>query len=141
VGLGIKKGDLQRLARAKLEDGLLLFNSGRFSNAYYLAGYAVEFAFKACIAKQISGETIPEKKFILDIHTHDLSKLAGLAGLRNALQTEQDADREFHANWGIAAQWAPEVRYEPTDRSMAQLLLGAIADPQHGVLQWIEKHW
>ena len=49
---GYKRVDLQALAQAKLDDAKLLFDNGRFSNAYYLAGYAVELGLKACIARQ-----------------------------------------------------------------------------------------
>src|SRR5258708_26287810 len=79
--LGMRRAVLQAIAQAKLDDALLLFQHRRFSNAYYLAGYAVEIGLKACIAKQISAETIPDKAFINDIFKHGLRELIGVAGL------------------------------------------------------------
>ncbi len=48
------------LAAAKCEDATLLLAHARFSSAYYLAGYALELALKACIAKQFAAEVIPD---------------------------------------------------------------------------------
>jgi hypothetical protein len=62
---GLKRTDLQALARAKFNDAELLFQHGRFSNAYYLAGYTIEIGLKACIAAQVSAETIPDKAFLI----------------------------------------------------------------------------
>jgi hypothetical protein len=66
----------------------LLFENDRFTNAYYLAGYAVEIGLKACIAAQISAETIPDKAFIKSILSHQFGGLVGLAGLAEALKDE-----------------------------------------------------
>jgi len=49
----ISRDQLRLLAQEKIDDANLLFDHGRFSNAYYLYGYAVEFALKARIAKRI----------------------------------------------------------------------------------------
>jgi HEPN domain-containing protein len=45
--------DLQKLAEDRLLDAEALLAAGRWSAAYYLAGYAVECAIKACIAKLV----------------------------------------------------------------------------------------
>jgi HEPN domain-containing protein len=44
--------DLQRLSRLRIRDAKILLKNGAHESAYYLAGYAVECALKACIAKQ-----------------------------------------------------------------------------------------
>jgi HEPN domain-containing protein len=49
------------MATAKLEDAKLLFESGRYANAFYLCGYSVEFALKSCIARRIAVDAIPDK--------------------------------------------------------------------------------
>lgn len=126
---------------AKLEDSILLSNSDRWSNAYYLAGYAVEMGLKACIARRFVSEAIPDKKFVLAIHTHSLRDLIALAGLKSELRTLEDKDSHFAAYWGIAAQWIPESRYEQTDKFSARLMIDAIKEPNHGVLQWIRNYW
>jgi HEPN domain-containing protein len=47
----VKRKDLQFLARARIAEAKALLGSGNPHGAYYLAGYAVEFALKACIAR------------------------------------------------------------------------------------------
>jgi AbiV family abortive infection protein len=81
MGLGQKRNDLQANAQAKLDDAIILLQNGRYSNAYYLAGYAVEIGLKACIAARITAETIPDKEFIKGILNHQFTRLVGLAGL------------------------------------------------------------
>ncbi len=53
----LTKADLEALAETRLEDSIFLLQAGRSSSAYYLAGYAVELALKACIAKSFQPNT------------------------------------------------------------------------------------
>lgn len=47
MGLGYSRLDLRANAQAKLDDAVMLCKTGRYSNAYYLAGYSVEIGLKA----------------------------------------------------------------------------------------------
>ena len=47
----VSRKTLQALAEGKLDDALLLLRNNRCSNAYYLAGYALELGFKAAACK------------------------------------------------------------------------------------------
>ena len=47
----MNRADLQKLAEERLADAELLLANGRFGGAYYLSGYVVECALKACIAQ------------------------------------------------------------------------------------------
>lgn len=138
MGLGHRRDDLRANAKAKLDDAIILLKFKRYSNAYYLAGYAVEIGLKACIAAQFSADVIPDKNFVNDIYRHELKELVGLAGLSAQLK-EQDDD--FQTNWAIVAQWKPKSRYESIDPMSAQLIISAITDPKSGVLQWIKTYW
>ena len=138
---GLSRQLLQKLSLGKIEDAALLFEAERWSSAYYLAGYAVEFALKACIARRFAAEAIPDKKFVLAVHSHSLKELVGLAGLKAELLTHEGKDSHFAANWGITAQWLPDTRYEQTDKASAQYLIEAIRQPDHGVLKWIQIYW
>jgi hypothetical protein len=133
--------DLQKLSQAKLDDALLLCEAKRYSNAYYLGGYAVELGLKACAAKQIREHQIPDKAFVNGILTHEFSKLVNLAGLKTYLTQAQDDDHLFQAYWGIISEWSPDARYAIVDSMSAELLLTAISDINHGVLKWIQTHW
>src|SRR5437868_11244423 len=137
MAYGLKRTDLQSIAQAKVDDAHLLFQNGRFSNSYYLAGYAIEIALKACIAAQISAETIPDKDILRKVLNHEFPVLVGLAGLATALKEQQDSDSLFAANWAIVSEWNPDVRYESTDSTAAQQMLSALTDAASGVLQWI----
>lgn len=140
-GRAMKRTDLQAYAQAKIDDALLLLNHSRWSNAYYLAGYSVEFALKACIAKQVSADTIPDKAILNGVLSHEYAKLVGLAGLKGDLKGEQDANPDFAANWGIVSEWSPDARYRANSAMETQLLLQAITAPNNGVLPWIKRYW
>jgi HEPN domain-containing protein len=134
VSLGHTRTELRAGARAKLDDAILLFENKRYSNAYYLSGYAVELGLKACVAAQMTAETIPGKEVIKGILEHQASKLVGLAGLKAELKEQQDNDPDFAANWAVASEWMPDSRYEVTeDPISSQALISAIADPKSGV--------
>ncbi len=141
MGIGNKRTDLQSYAQAKLDDACILFQNGRYSNAYYLAGYAVELGLKACIAVHINAETIPDKEFIRNVWSHKFQVLIGLAGLATELKDQKDKDPVFAANWAIVSEWSPDARYDPRDVTSAQTIITAIAHPESGVLQWIKIHW
>lgn len=137
----MRRLDLQALAQAKLDDAILLLKNQRAGNSYHLAGYCVELGLKACIARQIAADTIPDKSILGGVLTHEFDKLLGLAGLKDELRTAQKKDAELAANWGIAARWTPESRYRNIVLIEAQYLVQAIADVDHGVLRWIRQYW
>jgi HEPN domain-containing protein len=137
----VKRQDLQALSQAKIDDAVLLSQSGRWGNAYYLAGYAVELGLKACISRQISADTIPDIAILKGVLTHEFDKLLGLAGLKDELRTEQKQSVDFSVNWGIASEWTPDDRYRAKTAIEAQYLIEAVADGKDGVLQWIRRYW
>jgi hypothetical protein len=137
----LTRTDLQRLAQLRLEDAILLLQANRSSSAYYLAGYSVELALKACIAKLIQPDTIPEKAFVNAIYTHKLDSLVATAGLRPHFDTEIKVDQQFAAYWAITNNWSEESRYAFWDPISAAALLQAIGEPSHGVFQWVKRHW
>lgn len=141
MSFGLSKNVLQTLADARIAEASALYEAERWSGSYYLAGYAIEFSLKACIAKMITSNVIPDREFINRTFTHSPLQLVGHAGLSAELKKQQQMDAEFHANWGVVSQWNVESRYEVTDRSSAQLLLNAIVEQHHGVLPWIKTFW
>jgi hypothetical protein len=133
--------ELQQLAEEALRDAQILLREGSWSFAYYLAGYAVELAIKACIAKTFKADTIPSKQRVLDIYQHKLSKLIGMAELGPDLQNQEQASQNFRAAWGVVNLWSPEDRYRVNSEQNARDLISAISDATHGVLPWIRQHW
>jgi hypothetical protein len=134
------RADLQRLAEKKLADAKHLLADGRWGSAYYLAGYAVELALKACIAKTFKAETIPDKALVNATYSHDFTNLVGTAGLTADLKSRQAA-QPFAVNWGVAVRWSEESRYESKGEQDAKDLIAAIEDATDAVLAWIKTHW
>jgi|SRR5215471_11630024 len=137
----LTKVDLEALATTRLEDAILLLRAGRSSSAYYLAGYAVELALKACVAKTFQPNAIPDKAFVNEIYTHSLEKLLSMAGLLQLFSADSRTDPQLGAAWGIASKWTESSRYLLWDSISASSLISAIADPDHGVFQWVKRHW
>ena len=48
----MNRNDFQKISRLRVKEAKALLDSGYPVGAYYLMGYAVECALKACIAKQ-----------------------------------------------------------------------------------------
>jgi hypothetical protein len=132
---------LAKLAEAKAWDSLLLFEHGRHSNAYYLAGYAIEIGLKAIIAGEFRSDTFPDKGFVGKIFVHNLEALVGLAGLATELRQRRQSNPRFDSNWAIAANWTEEARYEVTDSMRAAAMLDAVLNEEDGLLPWLKTHW
>lgn len=139
--VGLRRSDCQIYAQSKLDDALLLANKGRFGSAYYIAGYSIEMALKACIAKQFAEHVIPDARFVNAIYSHKFRDLISVAGLAGELKKEEQRKHQFSAYWGLVCEWSPESRYEPADKYSAQLLIQAISCKDDGVFRWIQKYW
>jgi HEPN domain-containing protein len=137
----VSRSDLQSLASSKLSDAKLLLRRGRYSSAYYLAGYAVEFALKSAIARQIQQHVLPDPRFIREVYQHDLDRLVGLARLRVDLDGTRRASARFDANWVIVSDWSVESRYELLDSVRGAAMVKAVSERSSGVFQWVQQHW
>lgn len=138
MGFEVSRTEFQTLALEKLSDATHLFENRRWSNAYYLAGYAVELALKACIAKSFKAETLPDLKFVKDTYVHALGKLVDQAGLKWDLE---GAAEQVRVNWAIINKWQPEARYKAYSEDAATNILKAISDAEQGVMPWIRARW
>ena len=132
--------DLQNLALARLEEVEVLLNNHKYSGAYYLSGYVIECALKACIAKQTQEFYFPDKKTVMDSYTHDLEKLVKVAKLDKELRSLLD-DPNFSLRWLEVRDWSEESRYQTHSQQKALDIYLAITDPTHGVLQWLQQHY
>lgn len=137
----ITKKDLETLSETRLDDAVQLFQMARYSAAYYLSGYAVELGVKACIAGLFQANTIPEKSFVNAVYSHRLDELLGLTGIKRELQDDMKKDPALSAAWGVASKWTETSRYSMWDQFAAESMINAVGDQQHGVLQWLKKHW
>ena len=137
----LSRNDLQKLAEVRLVDSIILSKAERYSSAYYLAGYCIELALKACISKLLHANEIPDPVFVKEIYTHNLGDLLKIAGLRHQYDKDAKIDPLFAAYWGIASKWDETSRYQSWDQFAATTLIQSIHDPDHGVFQWVKKHW
>lgn len=131
------RADLQRLSRLRLQETRGLFRLKQYSGAYYLAGYAVECALKACIAKNTRRFDFPEKDLVNRSYSHDLKKLLEAANLAEALQKAMREDQKLEASWTVVNEWSEQSRYEIWSREDAEQLMDALIRTQGGVLPWI----
>lgn len=138
----MNRDDLQRIARLRVKEAKVLLENGYFSGAYYLLGYAVECALKACIAKQIKRYDFPDRKLVSDSYSHELEKLLSVSGLKSELQKEIQNNPNLEVNWAIVKDWSVESRYS-TDISetTARDFYSAVTTRKNGVLSWLKKWW
>lgn len=136
------RSDLQVLAEARVVDAEALLQEGRWAAAYYLLGYAVECALKACAAKQFHEHEVPDKTIVNDFYTHRLDKLLNISGAKVALEAQAAADPRFQVNWNAVRDWNETSRYDhSTTEARARDMLVAVADPSSGVLPWLKTQW
>lgn len=139
----MNRSDFQRLADLRIKEAKLLLENKCYEGAYYLAGYAVECALKACIAKKTKRFDFPPKdKIVRELYTHNLEQLRKLAELPLDLEAKKKSVIQFELNWAVVKGWKEEVRYETeVDDKRANNLYSAITDKKHGVLSWLKKYW
>jgi hypothetical protein len=134
----MNRDSFQMLAKKRDSDAKALL---RYSGAYYLTGYVIECALKATIAKSTKLYDFPDKRTVIDSHTHNLSDLLRLAGLEHQLTEDAAQDPDLAVNWSVAKDWSEQSRYRSTAARAARDLYNAVHDPQHGVFSWLSQHW
>ena len=127
---------------SEYKEAKVLLDHGCFAGAYYLLGYAVECALKACIARQIRRYDFPDRKLVNDSYTHDLEKLLNISGLKTEFQRAIQTNQSLAVNWAIVKDWSEQSRYS-TDISeiMARDFYSAVTARGQGVLSWLRKRW
>lgn len=137
----------QRLAKTRLQDSRALLGRKRWSAAYYLCGYAVECALKACLLRYLGesgalfGDDRSYLKSLADCWTHDLDKLVKLAGLEDGFEAARKSNAALKNNWVLTKDWDEASRYKEKTEIEARDLYRAVSDNKEGVLWWIQSHW
>jgi HEPN domain-containing protein len=133
--------DFQQLAELRLKEARALLAAGFPEGAYYLAGYAVECALKACISRRTREHDFPDKKLANDSHMHDLKELVRLALLKSELETAVQVDAVLDTNWTIVQDWSENSRYQRKTAQEAASLLLAVEDQTGGLFPWVRQRW
>lgn len=139
--LDLNRSTLQELARIRLREARALLANRHYDGAYYLAGYAVECALKACVARKTRRYDFPDKRIVNKSHTHDLESLVKLAGLEPQRTRQERENQAFARNWAVVKDWNEESRYRTIGEARARDLYAAISRRQHGVMRWIRQYW
>jgi HEPN domain-containing protein len=126
----------------RIREAKALLDAGEWAGSYYLAGYSVECAIKACIARKTKKYEFPDKEFARECYSHNITNLIKLAHMDRDLQKRARAVPEFDANWTIAKDWNEEKRYEKLiSQQLAHDLYRALTAYRFGVLPWLHKFW
>lgn len=137
----ITRSHLKELTNIRLKEARALLSKQLYSGAYYLSGYTIECALKACIAKKTRKSEFPDKQVVANSYTHNLGTLIGVAGLKTQLDGKLNSDKSFAVNWTLVKEWSEESRYVTYKRKEAEDLLLAITDSSNGILLWIQQYW
>jgi len=138
----MNRSDFQTISKRRTLEAKALLNAGQYAGAYYLMGYSIECALKACVAKLVKRYDFPEKGFANDAFTHDLEKLIRLTGLGPEFEKERKANAALESNWAVVKDWSEASRYDLTiTEAQARDLFSACTARINGVLPWIKKRW
>ena|ERR1700733_3413399 len=137
----MNRSDFQQLAQDHLSHAQALMDAQLYSGAYYICGYAIECALKACIARRTNQFDFPDKRFATSAWTHDLAELVKVSGLKAEFEAAKQADDVLRGKWQTVDYWSEDSRYEPRDQKAAEERLAAVSDPTHGVLACIRRFW
>jgi HEPN domain-containing protein len=142
----VDRNQRKALAEEWLEDARVLLNAKRWSAAYYLSGYVVECALKACLLKHLgeSGAIFGDSKHLkrlADCWTHDLEVLVGLAGLDAMFGQARGANAALETNGGVVKDLKETSRYESRPEAEALAMYEAVTHDPDGVYPWIRAHW
>jgi HEPN domain-containing protein len=137
----MNRAEFQRISDLRLAESKALLAGGFADGAYYLAGYAVECALKACIAKRTREHDFPEKGS-QKYYSHDLEELVRFAQLQVEFDQSLQADPTLNTHWSLVQNWSEESRYE-INRTPKEAtdLLSAIEDQKGGILSWLRQRW
>ncbi len=103
------KADFQLLAEKRLREARALLAAGEPDGAYYLGGYAVECALKACIIRKLNtSDEWPDRNFSELCYRHELAALLKVATLDGPMALEVGV----LAKWGQVKDWRETSRYE-----------------------------
>ena len=138
----MNRRDLQRLSNIRLSEAKVLLDNEYYSGAYYLLGYAVECALKACIAKQVQRHDFPNRQTVNDSYTHNLRALLKVSGLEIELRRERIRNPALDPNWTIVDDWAVDSRYDyAKDEVTTRDFYSAITARSNGVIPWLKRRW
>jgi hypothetical protein len=138
----MNRADFQQLAELRVREAEALLKAGYFDGAYYLLGYAIECALKACIAKQTREYDFPpDRKAVEAIYKHNPNDLLKASILEREHDEARRGSSAFDANWKIVQGWTEQSRYQQgkSEKEVGDFFSAIVGD--EGVLPWLKKSW
>jgi HEPN domain-containing protein len=131
--------DWLKQSQDHLQDAELLARAWHWQNACLLGGHAVECALKGVLMHRLRVEAWPDRTARPEYYTHDLARLAVLAGVADLLLAEVQAATRIGVGWQIAKRYALSRRYPAGAEFPAQLghdMVMAISG-EDGLVRWL----
>jgi hypothetical protein len=138
----MNRQEFQDISKVRRKEAAALLKAKQYAGAYYLLGYSVECALKACIAKQTKKYDFPNKEIAQQAYVHNLEKLLKIAGLDYQLKQDIKQNSRLEVNWSIVTDWKETSRYTTSVTSTeARDLYSACTSRTNGILAWIKEKW
>jgi hypothetical protein len=138
----MNRTDFQQLADLRVREAEALRAAGLHEGAYYLLGYAVECALKACFCRRILEHEFPDKRLVERAYSHDLAKLLDVSGVEAELDKAVGLNPALGLKWRTANEWNEQSRYVGLlSASKVDELFEAVLHPTDGVLTWLKTQW
>lgn len=138
---GPSADDWVRIAREHASDAHFLANGKRWRSAYMAAGIAVECALKGRIMRRQGMNRWPTRKERPELYSHDLGKLAVLAGMTERLENALASGDPMGIGWMIAKDFSINKRYptnEPFPVRLGRDMVASTAG-KNGLVEWLIK--
>jgi AbiV family abortive infection protein len=138
----MNRNDLQEISKLRMKEAKLLLDNGFYAGAYYLLGYSVECAIKACIAKKVKKYDFPDKDLGNESHKHNLEKLLQTAGLWHKITQDMKKNLSLDNNWANVKDWSETTRYTVNiTQKKAEDFYASYTARRNGIYSWIKKFW
>jgi len=139
--------EITKIADTRLEEAKILLEKGKFSGAFYLAGYSVELYLKAKICRVFGiPDLFVENKSKLEgiddirraVKTHKLFVLLTFSGLKSKYKLLKDNNSEMFDNISpLLKDWNETERYK-LDNPIRHKQIKNMLNYLEEFLKWIE---
>lgn len=147
--------EIKDLARQRIQEAEILYKSGMYDGAFYLAGYSVELMLKAKICERLGIPNLFDDKDMSvnsikgigeirkTLKTHNLFTLLIFSGLKVQFDIDKANNIDLaKANSLLFNAWDENARYKPCGHMLnidVQKLINLLSG-SNGIISWIEKN-
>ena len=133
----------KKLSLLRIKEAKILFKNSAYNGAYYLAGYSIEFALKACYCKTVTAQSFPPVKGIYNkLYDHNLNSLMDVSNVKKDFEKDAQENTTLQINWEIVKDWSVGSRYSSNiKRKEAEAMISSVQNRSNGILTWIKKVW